>query len=333
MIQYCFLLGHIQDFSLFQPFWERIPTEKIMVYIRYNQPMGIPTGLVRYMEVYLTEHNIPFTRYFSSKDIQAYNGTRVLISASESSTSVTHMMNSEVVIEFKERNAPTFLLQHGIWTEYFNDFRFESDYILSWSDEHEEFLRTNNRYIVTGCPKFDPYHTHAGSKDSDIVLCTTNLHWKNHSMSRDDFYSGIYSVAKEFSNKKFIIKLHPMETKISVPLTNLDNVALFDESDMYASNIKTSTLVMGASFIITTLSTIALEAALAKKPFVIVDTGNMSKYKHTTLTNIKDVSKMLYSLPFSYEQFTDYYYDKRYFGQSLDECLKIIQSICLTRHG
>lgn len=348
-----FLLGHIQDFSLFQPFWDALPAERIRVWIRRGPDRMVPESRGQAIEAYLASRGIAFRNVRETTDTdwaQPSPNRRLLLSAAESSAGVSHLLTSAFVAEAAYQGLPTFLLQHGIWVEDFpNPVAFASSHILSWSTEHEACFRQPSQhrqgprgsldgtaFSSTGCPKFDPYtgsqpvrlETIFGDWVSTFrrtVLCTTNLHWPQHKMSKADYYAALFQAASRDPETLFVIKLHPMEEPDEeILVASPRNVVHLPELAAWFLDLRTTDLVRAADVVVTTLSTVALEAGLAGRPLIVLDTGNRYTYEGIALHPLENLAQLLEQPEPAPARFVEHYYDTERLGNALDTCLNAI---------
>jgi hypothetical protein len=352
-VEWHFLLGHVQDFSMFQPFWEALPAERLQVWIRRGPDQVIDPARRRAMQSWLAAREIAHREVWQVEDTDwsvSSGDRRLLLTAAESSAAPSHILSAAFVTEAAFHGIPTFLLQHGIWVEDFSKpVAFASGQVLAWSQEHQAcFEQTSmlgsgprgvldgTRFTVTGCPKFDEYArtdrfdlaTALGSwvrAYRRIILCTTNLHWPQHKMSKADYYGALFQAAAADPETLFVIKLHPMEEPGDEILSSSpSNVVHLPEIAAWFADLRTSDLVRSADVVASTLSTVALEAALVGRPLIVLDTGNRYSYEGVPMHNLEELPQLLEHPEPAPVQFADHYYDMTRVGSSLDMCLEAI---------
>jgi hypothetical protein len=89
-------------------------------------------------------------------------------------------------------------------------------------------------------------------------------------------------------------------------------VLVLDEFCCLFAGLDSALLVRATDAVVATLSTVALEAALAGRPFVIIDTGNRNTYAHVPTVAPRDLIGHLATLlshPRDRSDFRDYYFD------------------------
>jgi len=354
-VDWHFLLGHLQDFSMFQPFWEALPADRLRVWMRRGPDRMIDQARRRAMEAWLGARGIAHQEVWRTEDTNwgaPSANRRLLLTAAESSVAVSHILTTAFVEEANFHGIPTFLLQHGIWLEDFsNPVAFASREVLIWSREHQAYFEQasrlgsgprgvldGTRFTVTGCPKFDEY---ARTEQFDlatalgswvrayrrIILCTTNLNWPQHKMSKADYYGALFRAASANPETLFVIKLHPTEEPSEEILSSSPaNVAHLPEIAAWFADLRTTDLVRSADVVASTLSTVALEAALAGRPLIVLDTGNRYSYEGVPAHPLEDLPQLLEHPEPAPAQFADHYHNVACVGSALDMCLNAIST-------
>ncbi|WZO95954.1 hypothetical protein EP7_002927 [Isosphaeraceae bacterium EP7] len=305
----CFLIGHYQDFHHYRPYWDALDRGSVTVLVRSGALRGIEDLRHRAMLAYLKSRGLRVVEVSSVRDVDwaEMPGTRrALIVATESTANDGHMLNAAFVLAAKGSGFRTFQLQHGIWphTDFDTPVAFACDHVLSWSaDCRESFLRETRapdgsavtealvgptRFLETGCAKFDAYGDDAISAADLLgdwagayrrtVLVATNLHWPRHAAGAA-FLPALVEAASARPDVLFLCKLHPVHDVDATMLEGLPaNVKVLDEFACLFGGLDTPALVRASDAVVGTLSTVALEAALAGKPFAVFDTANPNAY-------------------------------------------------------
>ena len=215
----------------------------------------------------------------------------LLMCAAESSASVQHLSSAAMLLAARARGAATAHVQHGVWprAEFPAPVATYADLILAWSEEYGEALGAPSRPLtVTGCPRFDRYADPARCSAQAIygpwagrygrhVLVTTNLHWLQHQV-RLDAAELLAALAARWPHTLFTLRPHPFESSEAISGALPDNVIVADETLLLAAGLDPGDLVEAADAVVTTPSTVALEAALAGRPCFVLDTGNPNTY-------------------------------------------------------
>ena len=208
-----------------------------------------------------------------------------LLTGSES-TALPHRFAHALTMRANLLGLETFTLQHGlenIGLTYNGDgpAGFASRHILTWgSPEHlpawvDPDVRA--RCIGAGRPlanrPFAPLpiaHT-----QRPIVAVFENLHWGRYDGDyRAAFLANLRSAAEAFPNALFVVRPHPAGQWLSAnagALANAPaNLQIVSAHDPLWRELGARDLIASAAAIITTPSTIALDAALQNKPVAIV---------------------------------------------------------------
>ena len=192
----------------------------------------------------------------------------------------------------------TFTLQHGFENvgltymdgTYGPHIRFAAQTVLTWgpvqnlaaavSDE------TRRKCVAVGCPKLHltiPSDEARSAADRPIIAVFEGLH-----ASRFDdqyliqFFKDLQQMAQDFPGLHFILKPHPgalvRTPRHAESLDSLRGVDVLDPALPESAYWTTPRLIAHALAVITTPSTIALDAALAQTPAAVIRYGQMIPY-------------------------------------------------------
>ena len=192
----------------------------------------------------------------------------------------------------------TFTLQHGFENvgltyldgTYGPHIRFAAQTVLTWgpvqnlpaavSDE------TRRKCIAVGCPKPHltiPSEEPRTAADLPMIAVFEGLH-----ASRFDdqytrqFFKDLQEMAQNYSGLHFILKPHPgalvRTRRHSESLDSLAGIEVLDPAHPESAQWPTPRLIAHALAVITTPSTIALDAALAETPVAVIRYGQMIPY-------------------------------------------------------
>jgi hypothetical protein len=192
----------------------------------------------------------------------------------------------------------TFTLQHGFENvgltymdgTYGPHIRFAAQTVLTWGPVHNIPAavsdETRRKCVAVGCPKLHlavPAEDERPAADRSVIAVFEGLH-----ASRFDdqyisqFFKDLQEAAQNFSGLDFILKPHPgalVRTRHHAEsLDSLRGVEVLDASHPESAHWSTPRLIAHALAVITTPSTIALDAALAKTPVAVIRYGQMSPY-------------------------------------------------------
>jgi hypothetical protein len=213
-----------------------------------------------------------------------------LVSASESTANphrAAHMLTKRA----NQAGLRTYTLQHGfenIGLTYFDqvhtveNIRFESQKIFIWGpierlhkDVPEE---TKRKCVPVGCCKDvtnNPAHLLRPGKRKYLVAIFENLHWHRYDDDyRNRFLSDLEGTARRFQDTTFLVKPHPagrwLTHRYKGTLPSGDNILVAYLEDPKWKAYTGQALVGLADAIITTPSTVALDAARANRPVAVV---------------------------------------------------------------
>jgi len=161
--------------------------------------------------------------------------------------------------------------------------KFAAHQIFTWGHLetlHTEIcLKTKLKCYPVGCPKPDVVEQ-ASINDWDwngrpVIGIFENLHWHRYSEEyREFFLGGVSHVAKAFPGVVFLIKSHNagmwLTGRYDGKLPEMDNLILIDPKDPQWSSITAPQLFGHLVGVITTPSTVALDAARIKIPIAVV---------------------------------------------------------------
>ncbi len=201
----------------------------------------------------------------------------------------------------------TYTLQHGLeqpGLTYFDEiykpdrFRFRSQKIMLWGrlgSLHKNVPDSIRRRCVSvGWPKqtgaLASLQKEAWGKT--IILVSENLH---RACYRDDFRKQfvdcILTVADQFQGITFIVKPHHNQRWITLhgadKFSGLKNVVLADSKDSRWEPYTASAIIGIADAVITTPSTVVLDAAVASCPVAVVNDGRQDLSRYEPLSRLK----------------------------------------------
>ncbi|PQO28874.1 class I SAM-dependent methyltransferase [Blastopirellula marina] len=355
-----FLLGHYQEFLLFQPFFDQLPTNQFRVLLRSGVYGTIPSGRVDSIEAYFQRRRIAYQHLTAIDQVNWHPQSQakdILITAIDSTAVTNHRINAAIVAEARAQGIPTLQLQHGLWphAEFQEPHTILCDHLLAWSHDFEKpfQLQTESatpdqppRHSVhyVGCPRFDAYSDLPSIEIADLlgdwaasyeksVVVATNLHWPLHSQG-GEVLPQLFETAREMPETLFLCKLHPVhdfqeETFAEIP----SNVMVIDEFVSLYGDLSTPRLIQACDAVVCTLSTVALEGALANKPVAILETGNPNRYEGMTTVPIACLTETVRNLlhhpvtPEQYASFIQHYYNGRTDGSSQTEVARVLDQV------
>jgi hypothetical protein len=207
-------------------------------------------------------------------------GARAVVTACDASV-IAHQRGYRFVRKARWLRVPTFTLQHGLENIGLNysdsefpiqKVRFASRYILTWADQsklHPQVSRrTRRKTTAVGVLKDLPQSRDAAF-DPSLITIFENLHWGRYSERfRESFLNSLTESATALPATRYVLKPHPAgrwitrrykgEWKPPANVEILDPLALDQPT--------TGEWIARSALVLTTPSTIALDAALMKTP-------------------------------------------------------------------
>jgi hypothetical protein len=224
-----------------------------------------------------------------------------------------HRFARHLVKHCKRKGIKTFTFQHGIENvgltysdaEYpIENVSIESDCIFTWVSKDllnpQVPASTKNKCIRIGCPKKTtpvlslPQLPDAWNSYSSKISIFENYHWGRFTdQARNKFIEDLDAVASAHPDKLFIVKPHHAGQWLTKrykgrKLTN-PNVMILDPADSKWQPYTAPAVIEHSDLVITTPSTVVLDAALQNKNVWIIDYdqdasayGNIPKITHRT---------------------------------------------------
>lgn len=240
----------------------------------------------------LTEKNIAIDQLISfERPLQLLNSlfrTDVFLSTVES-TAAPHKLPYIITKIANVMGVSTYTLQHGfenIGLNYCDDIhgpdvKFAAKTIFTWGQPTEFPAWVNKetveKSIAVGCPKklvILKNNPPVNTEERPIIGVFDNLFWHRYDEKyRSTFLKHLKDISEQRKDFRFILKSHPNDVRkrskeLAAILHNLENVEVVDLLGEEA-NLTTPWLLTRAVGVITTPSTIALDAALANVPVAV----------------------------------------------------------------
>lgn len=164
--------------------------------------------------------------------------------------------------------------------------RFAARQIYTWGHLetlHPDILQqTRNKCFPVGCPKPDFVEsvslTNWVSKRQPVIGIFENLHWHRYSDEyREFFLEGVRYLAKAFPDIVFLAKSHNagmwLTGRYQGAKPEINNLIIADPKDPQWASITAPQLLGHLTAVITTPSTVALDAARVRMPTAVVAQG------------------------------------------------------------
>ena len=339
-----FLVGTYQEFRQFLPLWAALDPARFTVLLRAVPSDHIGPLRLQAIESWCATRDIRLVHVSRTSDVDWGRGAgegRVLVAGADSTAFESHILNAAFIATARAHGWATVQLQHGVWpyASVASPFAMASELVLTWSSEFETSLRSevtwsdgtrgpralldDTRFATAGCPLFDRYADATAPSLADLlgtwvsryrhaVLVATNLHWSEHRHG-DDANDAVLDAAAVMPDTLFVVKPHPVHDLGEAFLARCPrNVVVLDEFCCLFAGLDSALLVRATDAVVATLSTVALEAALAGRPFLIIDTGNRNTYEHVPAVAPRDLIGHLATLlhvPRDRRDFRDHYFD------------------------
>lgn len=314
-------IHHTQEFVLLRPLLDVLPRSSVVALIR--TPVLEPSAL-SLMRGFFARCGVQTITYERCTEIPWRElSLEFLITGGESNVSAEHIMSRQVVEASKLHGVHTMQMQHGIWIEQFSQrlVEFGSQTILSWSGGYEAFFRESEvslagKLVRAQLPRWQAFKRVGGAKFVDarlsspqdlvrwrlgidttryraVALLGTNLLWHRHGGTAVSTRARLASLIRSVPDIFFVVKLHPAERVPDVPELVQPNALLLDDILLGVMDVHVSRLVAAVDVVISSLSTLLLDAAVAGTPCVQYETGNGLAYAGIAAIEIEQLPQVL----------------------------------------
>ena len=223
-----------------------------------------------------------------------------------------HRFSHSITQAANKAGVVTGTLQHGfenVGLTYSDDLQvierieFAAQHIFVWGDLSQLHPRvkesTRRKCIPVGCPKLvaaeDVALPSIVPLGKPVVGIFENLHWHRYDDSyRSFFLDGALRLAETYPDVTFIIKSHNagrwLTTRFNGELTHITNLLIADPSEPQWVGLTASSMLRHMSGVITSPSTVALDAARAGLPVAVVAHG-LALENYTPIYKIQDAAQ------------------------------------------
>ncbi|MFT4101341.1 MAG: glycosyltransferase [Burkholderiaceae bacterium] len=315
-------IHHPQDYWLLKPLLEVLPRSSVVVLIRRAVLRPDEYSLIRGALARCNVETIAYDRCAEVPwQVLALNH---LLSPAESTVAPSHVLSRQLVEAAKLNGVHTIQLQHGVWIEPFDEriIDFGSETILTWGKSYEELISAMpvrlsgkayapltrkewQKFLPIGGPKFadlkfpqmnDLLLWRLGIKRQryrSVALLGTNLLWNRHGADKLEVRSRLAEVIRTTPDVFFVVKLHPTERAIDVGELRFQNSMILDDILLGIIGVGINRLVSAVDIVISSLSTLLVDAAVAGKPSIQYDTGNSLSYQGMQPVSIEMLPQIL----------------------------------------
>ncbi len=244
--------------------------------------------------------------------LSRFSEVDALLNTVESSIA-KHKVASRLVRIAKAAGVRTYTLQHAfenigltyVDPERDEEINFAADRVLTWGEPENltgnPTRETLAKCIGVGCPKFAPYiqeKDRTPSSKQPLIAVFEGLHAKQfNARYLERFFRDLQDAADRFPEYTFMLKPHPSITSRAPAhaeaLRSLNNITVLDPAEP-ANCVAwpTEKLLTTAQAVITTPSTIALDAALHHIPVAVTryreQSPNYKRYHPLPLLDVRD---------------------------------------------
>ncbi len=284
-------VNFIQDWSFARSLMDVWPADRFRVTVRKDI---VATPYAHMIEGILSRTDVRHAMIGSAREgIAALDswgdlGNSLVMTATEGLTSITHLMGSLMLLYARDRGARTLSMQHGMTVS--RSFSPVAGMAGTWDAGTQGELASldgdASGYAVelVGSPKlFDamlPVSPGALiNRFGDFVaayersiLIGLNLHWGIHSYGPESTYQWILRLCERNPTTLFVLRPHPEDATVyeQPALLGLPNLLLADEMTLLSMDWAVSRLVGAVDGVLTTYSTLVIDAAAAGKPVALL---------------------------------------------------------------
>ncbi|MGD1913447.1 MAG: hypothetical protein ACFB2X_22200 [Rivularia sp. (in: cyanobacteria)] len=253
-------------------------------------------------------------------------GVKAVITASETTAS-PHKAAYTLTKRANRAGIFTYTLQHGfenIGLTYFDEvhtvdlIRFASKKILTWGNTSllspQIPLETKQLCVSVGCPKYISSNINEiqiPKQREYLIAIFENLHWHRYDDNyRQNFLSHLEKTALSFPNTTFLVKPHHaglwLTNRYKGSLPSADNLVIANPKLPEWEPFTAPAIIQNADGVITTPSTVALDAARMDCPVSVVSYGlELSNYAPlSTINNQEDWTSFVKQLQLPEEKIT-----------------------------
>jgi hypothetical protein len=278
----------IQDWTFARSIMDAWPADLLRVTLRED---CISKSYQKIIKGFLTQKGIEFTTLNTSNDARSLissspNENEMWMTATEGNHSVTHQLNSSVMVMAREAGYHTVSLQHGMTIA--SSISPASEVIGVWDSKAQGAFAaavadpSAHSIEVIGSPKAmdasieqhpDAISNRFGDWTNEFnskILVALNLHWSVHRHGVNETYAWIERLVTRNPEHLFFIKPHPDDSSIYDFFSEKTyrNAVLIDDILLTSMDWPLMRLLKAVDGAITTQSTLILDGNIAGTPVV-----------------------------------------------------------------
>jgi len=285
-------VNFIQDWSFARSLMDVWPADRFRVTLRKDI---VATPYAHMIEGILSRTDIKHAVVGSAREgvaaLDAWGDlpNSLVMTATEGLTSITHLMGSLMMLYARDKGARTLSMQHGMTVS--RSFSPVAGVMGAWdAGMHAEMRALAGGAAayspeLVGSPKLlDAMLTMApnvlahrfGSfvkRYERSILIGLNLHWGIHTHSAEATYQWLARLCERNPSTLFVLRPHPDDATIYERpglFEHLPNLLLADEMTLLSMDWPVSRLVSAVDGVLTTYSTLVIDAAAAGKPVALL---------------------------------------------------------------
>jgi len=319
-----FGISQFQDWAILLPLLEALPPAQTRVLIRLA---FIEPSLLAAMRRYLARSGIAVHEYEDVGELPWSDLKGQMLAVGVDSTlGRGHLFSYELVAVARLHGCRTFSLQHGIWPRPYERriITNASEAVITWGEEEERRLNQGRHPIhatdaAWGILPSDQAHRLGAPKFTDQVqMPHPGLGWKlGYPQGRFD--RTVLLGLKDLSNRwgidnldhafierfgemidrnprtLFLIRPHPIDGIEAAMRMSASNARILNDRVAIDGDLPLSRLMPGIDIVVTSPSTLILDAAVSDKPVIVYETGQPVEYDDVEPVGLDGVERLLAS--------------------------------------
>lgn len=284
-------VNFIQDWSFVRYLMDIWPAGRLRVGLRRDT---IAQPYLQLLDGFLDRVGCPYVIGRSVQEgvvaMERWGGLNdaLVMTATEGLPSMTHVMASLLLLEARKRGARTLSLQHGMTIS--RNFAPAAAVVGAWDEGSANTMRSllsQNGALQVECigspklldallpPSNVALQNRLGgfaANYNQVILIGLNLHWSVHVHGASETYSWIDRLTRANPETLFVVRPHPDDGSVyeTPALLERSNIVIADEMLLQCLDWPVARLVRAVDGVISTYSTLVIDAAAAGKPVVLL---------------------------------------------------------------